>query len=175
MTGTALVESKVRVRTFAKGLLAALAHDLELDLPIASSTIEQGDDGAWSGRVAVTIADIRVVGVLRRGTVSTDVLSAGDRAEIEKRLREAFAPARTLVVTGAGTAERPQLHAELENKGKTPLRPDAVTITPMGDGVEVHASGTLSMRALGLPEIKGPLGAFVVKDDVRFDAVVALR
>ena len=182
MTVKTLGATKVRVQTFAKGLLAALAHDLELELPIApTSSIEQRDDGTWSGRLEVLVADIRVVGVLRRGNVATDVLSAGDRAEIEKRLREAFAPAKMLVVSGSGRvgaggeAERPELHAELENKGKARLRTDAVSITPTGDGAELHAAGTASMRALGLPEIKGPLGAFVVKDDVRFDVVLALR
>lgn len=176
-----VTESKLRARTHAKGLLSALAHDLELDLPIAESTIERRDDGTWSGRLVVTVDAIRVIGVLRRGGVATDVLSASDRAEIERRIREACAPETALVVTAsgrvdaAGKAERPEAHATLGNKPKSALRTDSVRLTPKGDGFEVRAEGSVSMRALGLPEIKGPLGAFAMKDEVRFDAVLALR
>ena len=102
MTARTVVASKIRARTYAKGLLAALAHDLELDLPASESTVEQLDDGAWSGRIVVAVDAIRVVGVLRRGAVATDVLSASDRTEIEKRLRQACAPETTLVVTARG-------------------------------------------------------------------------
>jgi hypothetical protein len=181
MTVKTVADPKIRVRTFAKGLLSALAHDLELDLPIAESSIEQLDDATWSGRIVVGVDAIRVVGVLRRGNVATDVLSAGDRAEIEKRLRDACAPAKTLVVTAKGTvdasgkAKAAELHAALENKGKATPRTDVLTLRPRGDEHELHAEGSVSMRALGLPEIKGPLGAFVVKDDVRFEAHLTLR
>jgi hypothetical protein len=180
MTTHPVVESKIRARTFAKGLFSALAHDLELDLPIADATIEQLDDGTWSGRIVVSIEAIRVIGVLRRGAVVTDVLSAGDRGEIEKRLREACAPAKTLMVTASGhvdesgKAKRVEAHAMLENKVKTTLRTDAITLRPNGERRELRAEGTVSIRGLGMPEIKAPLNAFAVKDDVRFEAILTL-
>ena len=36
-------------------------------------------------------------------------------------------------------------------------------------GTEVTATGTLSMNGLGLAEVKGPLGAFTVKDDIEVE------
>ncbi|MEO7096025.1 MAG: hypothetical protein ABI175_22380, partial [Polyangiales bacterium] len=150
MTTRTVAASTLRVRTYAKGLFAALAHDLELDLPASELVVDELDEGKWSGRIVVAIDAIRVIGVVRRGVVSGDVLSAGDRAEIEKRLREACAPAKTLVVTGAGTvdasgrAQGAEVVATLENKGTAPLKAHVLTLRRKREGrddLELRAEG----------------------------------
>ncbi|MEO7095043.1 MAG: hypothetical protein ABI175_17420, partial [Polyangiales bacterium] len=83
----------------------------------------------------------------------------------------------TGTIDGGGRAQGAEVAATLENKGTAPLKAHVLTLRKKREGrdeLELRAEGTVSMRALGLPEIKGPLAAFVVKDDVRFDVTITI-
>jgi hypothetical protein len=158
--------STVTVRTRAKGLLSRLAHDLEIEAGGFSGQVDV-DSERWRGTLRFPVKGMRVVGALRGARVDRAILSADDRAEIERRLAALF------------DGGEPAVTVDLE--GETRRRAQAVVRTPAGqqrvavdldveerrDG-EIVASGKteLSLSALGLPEVKGPLGAFKVDDSV---------
>src|SRR5258708_28015225 len=99
--------SRVRHGTYAKGLFSALAHDLELDA-ICTGKIE-GSDAAWTATIEVRADAIKALGVLRRGRVHTDVLSASDAREIERKIREeVFAPSTSIAIDVVGKPEAPE-------------------------------------------------------------------
>jgi hypothetical protein len=79
--------STLVVRTRTAGLLGRLAHDLEIaagELTGRATT----DDEAWTAELTVPVQSLRVVGVLHGDRVDETTLSASDRAEIERRIRE---------------------------------------------------------------------------------------
>ena len=154
--------STLTLRTRAGGLFGALAHDLELSGTFARGTARR-DGERWEGEVVIEPSAIKVVGVIKKGHVDKSVLSAGDMLEIERRLVEALG-VREIVVRGSGSAERPEVRvtAKRETSPKVKVRPSGE------DGFAV--AGTVSIKGLGLAEVKGPLGAFVIKDDVEVEA-----
>jgi hypothetical protein len=159
LTGT------VRVRTRAEGLLARFAHDLELTGE-ATGTLERDGD-AWSAVVSVPVASLKVAGVLKGDRVDTTVLSAGDRAEIERRIStDVFRGLATIRAEGRGTASG---RATVTIAGP---RSAAVPVQVTFAGDRANAEGVVSLAALGIAEVKAPLGAFRVRDgvEVRIDA-----
>lgn len=140
----------VRLHTFAEGLLSPLAHDLEL----RATPRELSDDG---GRITAVFAstDVRVVGAVKRGAVDPSVLSDKDKRDIEHRIQ----------------ADHLRGDVRVEVSG------DEVTVTTTRGRAVVRAkregtvlSCTLSLSALGLGTIKGPLGVFKLKDAVHVRA-----
>jgi hypothetical protein len=164
--------SRVRLRTYAKGLLSALAHDLELEA-LPTGTIEPEGD-VWKASLEVKADAIKVLGVLRRGRVHTDVLSANDVKEIERKIREEIlAPSPSIAIEVRGTPQRPDATIRMSPPRTGGAKPKATIEVKADDEViEAKVKGTLSMRALGLAEVKGPLGAFVIKDDVEIEAML---
>ena len=164
--------SRVRLRTYAKGLFAALAHDLELEASPTGEVVHA--DGVARATIDVRADAIHVRGVVRRGHVHTDVLSASDVREIERKLRdELFAPSPALTITVTGTREAPVAIIAMAPPRGGSTRADVIIGVQAGDDLlEVRVRGALSMRALGLPIVHGPLHAFVVKDEVAIDALL---
>lgn len=155
-----LDRSRYVLRTRAKGLLSALAHALELEGRFASGEAKE-DGGTWSGRAKVRPADLRVVGVLHKDKLDTTVLSASDVREIERRMRDDTLKGATEVEIVARSTD----DLEIVLAGRT----SKLRLSPRVAGDAVTARGTLSMKALGLAEIKGPLGAFTVKDEIEVE------
>ncbi len=162
--------SALTIRTRAEGLLARVAHDLELRAGTLAGDFE-GD----SGRVRVPIAGLRVVGAVKRGALHEGALSASDKAEIERRIREVVLAGSDEVhvdVTLTGTRASLRVHAP---RGTQQLecevqREDAGSADR--GGVRVRGRCALSLAALGVAPIKLPLGAGRVADavEVRFEA-----
>lgn len=164
--------SRVRVRTYAKGLLSALAHDLEIEAT-PSGAIERDGDG-WRATIEVRADAMKVLGVLRRGRVHTDVLSAKDVQEIERKIREeVFAPSSSLIVEVTGKPESPRATLRMAPPRTARVEPKATIEVRADDEVlEAKVKGSVSMRALGLAEVKAPLGAFTVRDEVEIEATL---
>jgi hypothetical protein len=155
--------STITVRTRAKGLLSKLAHDLELEVEGFEGDVEVDDDRV-RGTLRVPVRSLRVVGALKGGRVDRDVLSTSDVAEIERRMREALS-AGEVEVKLEGTRERVQATVT------APRGSQRVSASVSGEpGAEGETVGrgklSLSLRALGVKEIKAPLGAFKVDDSV---------
>lgn len=161
--------SSITLRTRAGGLFSALAHDLELLGKVARGTA-RSEGERWTGELAVEPSAIKVVGVLKRGNVDKNVLSAGDVRDIEHRVAtEVFGGMREIVVRAEGTPAMPTVRILGRKEAVTELR---ITVRSDDNARIFTAKGSVSIRALGFPEVKGPLGAFVIKDDVEVDATI---
>jgi hypothetical protein len=157
--------SRLAVRTRAVGMLARLAHDLEI---VATRFDAHADlDGdAWSGELSIPIEALEVAGALKHDRVDAGVLSASDRAEITKRMRDdAFRGASRIEVRAHGTSHtRADLVVGI---GGREARSAADLRTGEADGtIAVSGTAALSLKSLGSREIKAPLGAFSVKDEI---------
>jgi hypothetical protein len=163
--------SRIRVQTFAEGLFARLAHDLELACGSLSGAASREEATAT---VEVPLAGIAVGGVLRDGAVDVHALSAGDRREIlEKMRRDVFRAqgedARVRVestLDGAGGTARLRIMTPNGRTTETTTRPvvrDEAGAAP----VRVTGSLELSLSAIGSDVVKGPMNAFRVTDTVR--------
>ena len=157
--------STITLRTRAKGLLAKLAHDLELEAGRFEGSVELNGTG-WTAELAIVVRDLHVVGSLRGERVERNTLSSADRAEIERRIREDVLPVEKVEVSLKG-ASRDGGEARVRvGRGEQRLR-FSMTTEERRDGELVSHGGLhVSLSALGIDEIKGPLGAFKVNDSV---------
>ena len=164
--------STVTLSTFAEGRLALLAHDLELAARQLSGTASRAPTPR--AELELLVAGLQVIGAVKKGKVDAGVLSAGDRSDIERRIREdVFGGARTLTIVGEVEGSRARLTVSAP-QGKATFPVESFTLTEEQDGaLRVAGECALSLKALHLKEVKGPLGAFKVSDRivVRFRAL----
>ncbi len=163
-----LASSKVTIRTRASGLLAKLAHDLEIAARDFTGHVEL-DGERWTAELAFPVASLRVIGVVRGGQVDRGVLSAGDVAEIERKLRHEVLRGETVTVRGSGDRRRGELTVT------APRGQERVTVALRTDDRAVSFVAKLSLARLGVDEVKGPLGAFKVSDEVEVAAWMVVR
>ncbi|MBX3229492.1 MAG: hypothetical protein KIT84_17260 [Labilithrix sp.] len=167
--------ARIRIRTFAEGLLSRLAHDLELTCRDVTGTAEDRANDAGTARLEVPVAKIDVAGTLKNGVVDPNGLSASDREDcLTKMRREVF--------QAKGASDVVRIEVDVDD-GRARIR----VIPPNGKAVErivplrpskdddgaVKATGTVdvSLNAIGSLPVKGPMNAFRVKDrvEVLFD------
>ncbi|MGO8998851.1 MAG: hypothetical protein ACLQVI_36465 [Polyangiaceae bacterium] len=154
--------SRLAIYTMAEGLFSALAHDLEL---VAGDLQGEGDEP--SAEVRVPVASIRVTGVMKRGKLDTGVLSSADRESIERQIRDDVLPGPEVVARG--TLEGGRASIEIVGpRGKTRVTCDLSATSEQG-GKRVRGHTEVSLAAIGAPRVKGPMGAFRVKDRVRIE------
>ena len=158
--------SRVTVRTRATGLLARLAHDLELVSREVSGATEI-DGEAWSAQVTVPVASLRVAGTLRGDRLDPSGLSAADRAEIERKVRTEVLGASEVVARGQGTSrDGGEITVTARSSSSAVRSTLAVREQEAPRRFTVKGRTVLSLRALGIAEVKGPLGAFKLEDAV---------
>lgn len=175
--------SRVRLQTFAEGLLARLAHDLELvcgDLEGTASRAAADGDVAGTASITVPLRGIAIAGVLGKdGRTDPRGLSpAEQRDAVAKMQRDVFHAGPEGVVRIEthydGGSARIRVVPPNGQAVESVVRPDVVA-----EGDAVHAKGTfeISLAAIGAGVVKGPMGAFRVKDRVKviFDAVFTPR
>ncbi|MFO0755158.1 MAG: hypothetical protein U0359_01600 [Byssovorax sp.] len=158
--------SRLLVHTRAEGLLARLAHDLELSSKEISGTASLDGD-AWTAELDVPVRSLTVEGVLRGDVVDHAALSGGDREQILSKMREDVFGTTTNVEARAQGSRRDRGEAIIAC-GRASMRAP-ITLSVKGrEGGALHASGSfeVSIKALGGKPVKGPLGAFAVKDRV---------
>jgi hypothetical protein len=154
--------SRLAIYTLAEGLFSALAHDLEL---VAGDV--QGEATETSAEVRVAVASIRVTGVMKRGKLDTGVLSSKDRESIDRQVREDVLRGAEVVARGTLDGGRATIEI-VAPAGKARVSCD-LAVTPEGDGKRVRGQTEASLAALGAPPVKGPMGAFRLKDRVRVE------
>lgn len=171
----AATAATITLRTRAEGLLARLAHDLELSSAEVSGQVTLDGD-AWTAELSVPVASLRVVGALHGDAVDTTALSAANRAQIEQKMREDvfFGGAHVVVATAHG-ASFASGEATISLASRSQRVPCTLSAATPAEG-PTRATGrfTLSLAALGVKPIKGPLGAFRVKDAVEVSFAIPL-
>lgn len=166
--------SRITIRTRAVGMLARLAHDLELLVTDFRGQAICNADG-FTGELHVSVAGIRVSGQLHGDRVDSSGISTSERHDIEKKIRdEAFVGGREILVRGRGTAWKTADMTVEAPHGKMPI---SVSIhgEEAEERIRVTGRTELSLSRLGVKEIKGPLGAFKVKDVVEVLFEITLR
>lgn len=168
--------SRIRLHTFAEGLLARLAHDLELVCSELSGTATHGAGGGGTASIEVPLRGFSVSGVLGKdGSVDERGLSPTDRRECLAKMHKDVFHAR------ADGVVRVEAHLEGESARVRVTPPNGKSVEAVirvdirVDTDEVRASGNLevSLSAIGSDTVKGPLGAFRVKDKVRVSFEIA--
>ncbi len=161
----AIEGSSMRVRTSASGLLGKLAHNLVLE----SRAIELRADirpSAWSGTLSFPVSSLRVLGAWRVAGEEPLSLAASDCLEIERRLVREVWPRPEIRVEASGSDFHRGLAVISGLKGPCSV---PVSLRSERGPERIHrvdvASG-ISLDALGVREIRGPLGAFKVSDAV---------
>jgi hypothetical protein len=161
--------SSLRIHTFAEGLFARLAHDLELACRGVSGTAERSGEAAGRATLEIPISGIEVAGTLRSGRLDPDGLTGGDRANVLAKMRSEVFHSRGPgdVVRATGTLEAGRAQIEVTTPGgRKVARATVVELREEGDRVLVVGEVDLSLRALGSDPVKGPMNAFRMKDEV---------
>lgn len=160
----------VRIRTFAEGLFARLAHDLELVCRGVDGAADRPNADEGSATLFVPIAKIAVAGTVEDGRVNPDKLSPSDREDILRKMRHDVFFARggadaTVRVEAALEAGRARVTIVPPN-GRVAERSVSVQRTDTEAGARVSGRFELSLAAIGASPVKGPMNAFRVKDSV---------
>ncbi len=159
--------SHVRIHTFATGLLARLAHDLELVCRDVQGGGELTSPDSGTAAITVPIGKIDVAGTLRSGAVDANALSPSDRADVlEKMRRDVFHVSDGVVRLEATLAAGKGRVRVIPPKGRTLERSVEVRVVAEGGATRVSGRLEISLDAIGSDPVKGPMNAFRVKDGV---------
>lgn len=162
--------SEISIETTAKGMLAKLAHDLRLLAGELTVTVAEGEGGRLDLELRAPVRAIKVDGVRKGGRVDRGVLSASDRSDIEKKIREeVLRSADVQVKASLPSSPAPgsvATDATVEVGGHRVSVPLRLSIASRDGRTHALGRAKVSLSALKIPPVKGPLGAFRVDDDV---------
>lgn len=169
-------QTRLHIETRAKGMLAKLAHDLRIDAKelTASATLAPSSVRL---ELRAPVARLEVAGILKGNDVDRAGLSASDRSEIQRRIREDVLTAKEVVVSCEAALPSPlelgvPARRTVDASGRVEVGHGSTRISSRVQidvaEARVTASGRvkLSLPSLGISPPKGPLGAFRVSDDV---------
>ena len=171
--------SRIRIHTSAEGLLARLAHDLELaisDLSGKASGDVDVDGAAGTASLEVPLRAVHVTGILGKdGRVDEHGLSPAERRDIVAKMqKEVFHAGPDGVVRAEAHLDGRKARIKLlPPNGKTFETVVPIDLRADGDSTLATGSFDVSLKAIGSDVVKGPVGAFRVSDKVRvtFDLV----
>jgi len=170
--------SKITIETKAVGLFGKLAHDLSIVGRELSATVDTEGDGA-AVEVTAPVASLAVDGVRKGEIVDRTVLSASDRADIEKKMRGEVLTSQAVIgkatigawskpLSEAGT-QTVEVEIVFAIGGKTQRVHSRVEVLCAAEGITAKGRAALDLHALGIKPPKGPLGAFRVHEIVHVD------
>jgi hypothetical protein len=155
--------SRLTIFTETEGLFSALAHDLEI---VAGDL--RGEANEATAEVRVQVASINVTAVMKRGRRDEGILSRADRDAIDRQIREEVLPATELIARGTMVAGRASVEIVAPG-GNARAVTCEVVVTQERDWTRTRGRAEVSLRSIGAPPVKGPLGSFRVKDRVRVE------
>jgi hypothetical protein len=171
-------QSQLTVRTYAEGMLARLAHDLELRWgglrgeARAAHGMESG-----SATLELPLSTLSVAGVVSKGQVEHERLTEHEKGQILGKVHE------DVFHVGARSDGVVRIDAKFEGShaivriatpnGSAVEERVRVTVQESEKTARITGAVTLSLVRLGASAIKGPMNAFRVKDsvDVSFELV----
>ena len=158
--------STFTIRTRAEGMLSKLAHDLELVAEGVRAEVDL-DGETWRAGLVFPVDGIAVVGTLDGDRLDRGGLNRIERMEIKRRLRKEVLPDRTVRVVAEGPSHGEGKMTLVGPKGQHEVPLQSLRVeTRDGGALVVEGRSWVSLRSLGIKEIKGPLGAFKVSDAV---------
>jgi hypothetical protein len=170
--------SKLSIETTATGMLAKLAHDLSIVARSLRATTKI-EGRRFTIEVDVPVGELEVDGVRKQGVVDRGALSASDKREIQRKMRDEVLGGGTIVARAEGELPAGALEgaasvpldvtAKVERASRIETVRSKLTLKPSAERVSVEGRFTVHLPALGIAPIKGPLGAFRVNDDIHVD------
>lgn len=157
------------VKTARTGLGSKVGHDLTIEVTrwSGTATVDNADPARSSAHLDVEVDSFQV----REGTGSLKPLTDGDRAEIQKIVRERVMrtdryPTIAFRSTALrGTLDSFALDGELTILGHT----HPVTVNGHLTGGRVHGEATVTQSQWGIKPYSAFLGALRLRDDVRVE------
>jgi hypothetical protein len=149
--------STIEVRTFAEGMLSSVAHNLCLRCEGVEVTGRL--DPEIEATLLFPVERIRVFGTIRNGVVDESAPTGIERREIERRIREDVFPDTRQIEVAVTPTE-----ATVRWSGGRVTLPLRLSVLTLEGRPRCHGSCSLSLRALGVKPIVGPLRAFRVRD-----------
>lgn len=164
-------KSRITIRTFAQGLLARLAHDLELVCRTLTGSAERLGPDQGTATLEIPIGEIDVAGTLKGDRVDPAGLSASDREDCLRKMHKDVFHIRSGasdVIRVEATLDAGKARVRLiPPKGRTVERPiEAHIEREDAGGTRVSGRFEISLGAIGSDPVKGPMNAFRVKDAV---------
>src|SRR5690349_5313634 len=105
--------SRLTIHTRAVGMLARLAHDLEITASELRGRARL-DGESWTAELEVRVAKLRVAGVLRGERLDPEALSAADRLDIERRMHGEVLRGTEIVEVRASGATRDRAEVRVQ-------------------------------------------------------------
>jgi hypothetical protein len=162
--------SEIAIETTAKGMFAKLAHDLRLLAGELSATVSEGEAGHLDLELRAPVRAVKVDGVRKSGNVDRSVLSASDRSDIEKKIRDEVLRSTDVRVTvklpSAPAPGSYSTDATIEVGGHRASLSLRLAIVEKDGSTRASGRAKVALSALKIPPVKGPLNAFRVDDDV---------
>jgi hypothetical protein len=160
--------STVTIHTRAVGLLAVLGHDIVL---CATGMTGTADEASRRGELVCPVEELHVQSSIRKSAFGKQGLSDAERADIERRVKTEVFGGRGEIRVSVDGAIRPRRFT-VEARTGTGIFQGQAAIENQSGGMRAHGRVTLSLKALGIKEVKGPLGVLKVQDavEVLFDA-----
>jgi len=166
--------AKVRVFTFKEGLLAAVAHDLEIDVPVFNIDVEEE-----SVRATFFARSLRVLHAMDGSTPKPNALSARDKTNIESNIAgDVLHSARYPEIRFEGIVKRSETsEAEASIEGTLSIagRSRKVRIDARLEGGEWRAETTIHQPDFGIKPYSAMLGALKIKPDVRVTLSLSVK
>jgi hypothetical protein len=154
--------SRLAIYTVAEGLLSALAHDLE----IVAAELDGSQAGA-AAEIRVRAGGLGVTGVVRKGKVEDDILSSDDVVTIERQIHEAILGGQSQDIVAKGSLDGSRATLDITAPRGTTHVTCPVVLSEEAGKKRVKGEATVSLSSLGIGPVRGPLGAFKVKDEIR--------
>ena len=158
--------AKVRVFTFKEGLLSAVAHDLEIDVPVFNIDV----DGE-TVRATFFARSLRVLHAIEANAPKPNALSARDKKTIESNIAgDVLQSARYPEIRFEGTAKRSEtseVEALIEGTLSIAGRSRMVRIEARLEGDTWRAETSLHQPDFGIKPYSAMLGALKIKPAVR--------
>lgn len=155
------MNASVLVFTFKEGLLARLAHDLQIRATDWEIVV---DGDAVRGRFA--LAGLRVDGAVEHGRLVLGVLSVGDKGKIERTMADDVLELRRFPeAMFAGTLDR----AALRVSGKLALHGRTFEVTPFAvreEGERLSVEVAIAPSRWGIAPYRALAGALKLQDRV---------
>lgn len=163
-------ESKatIRVFTFKEGLLAAVAHDLELDVRSFSIEASEGRDHVV---VDVDASSLRVLHAMKDGRPAPTLLSAKDLGKIEETMQKDVLDTRRHPRVRFEAKVRwegalPSLEGTLTLAGRT----RALPVSVKREREHLVATARVHQPDFGIAPYSAMLGSLKVKPEVQIEA-----
>ena len=155
--------AKVRVFTYKEGLLSAVAHDLEIEVPVFSIEVEEE-----TIRATFFARSLRVLHAIEAGSPKPGKLSDRDKKTIESNiasdvLQSARYPEIRFEGTRSGEAQQISIEGTLSIAGRS----RKVRLEARKQDGTWNAETTIHQPDFGIKPYSAMLGALKIKPDIR--------